>query len=124
MRAGPGMLRALLAALLMTSSASLLAQAPPRGIDCSKAKDPKACEQRLAKGKAAFAKARQACEGRKGDEARECMRRELCAQSKDPARCEAQAKEGAARRAKIREACKDQKGDALRSCIREQRQKK
>ena len=114
---------AVLAALLVSSSASLLAQAPSRGIDCSRAKDPEACEERVAKGKAAFAKARRACEGRKGDEARECMRRELCAQTKDPARCEAQAKEGAERRAKIREACKDQKGDALRSCIRERRQK-
>ena len=118
------MLRAILAALLMTSSAGLLAQAPSRGIDCSKAKDPKACEERLAKGKAAFAKARQACEGRKGDEARDCMRRELCAQTKDPARCEARAKEGAARRAKMREACKGKQGDELRSCLREQRQKK
>jgi hypothetical protein len=122
------MLKTLLAALLLSVSTGLLAQTPsdapkPRGerrFDCSKAKDPKACEERLAKAKAAREKARQACEGKKGAEGRDCMRREMCAQTKDPAKCEAQIKEHAA---KIREACKDKKGDELRSCIREQRQK-
>ena len=126
------MLKTLLAALLLTASTGLLAQTPSdtakprpeRRFDCSKAKDPKACEERLAKAKAAHQKARQACEGKKGTEARECMRREMCAQTKDPAKCEAQVKEHAAQRAKIREACKDKKGDELKSCIREQRQKK
>jgi hypothetical protein len=78
----------------------------------------------VAKAKAAHEKARRACEGKKGDEGRDCMRREMCAQTKDPAKCEAQVKDRAAQRAKIREACKDKKGDELRSCIREQRQKK
>jgi Spy/CpxP family protein refolding chaperone len=126
------MLRTLLSVVLLTFSAGLLAQAPadapkPRGerrFDCSKAKDPKACEERLAKAKAAHQKARQACDGKKGDEGRDCMRREMCAQTKDPAKCEAQVKERAAQRSKIREACKDKKGDELRSCIREQRQKR
>ena len=126
------MLKTLLSVLLLAASTGLLAQAPsdapkPRGerrFDCSKAKDPKACEERLAKAKAAHQKARQACEGRKGAEGRDCMRREMCAQTKDPAKCEAQVKERTAQRAKIREACKDKKGDELRSCIREQRQKK
>ena len=126
------MLKILLSALVLTFSAPLLAQAPSdsakprdeRRFDCSKAKDPKACEERLAKAKAAHAKARDACEGRKGEEERDCMRREMCAQSKDPAKCEARIKEHAAQRAKIREACKDKQGEDLRSCIREQRQKR
>jgi hypothetical protein len=114
----------LLAALLMAASAPLFAQASgERRFDCSKAKDPKACEERLAKARAAHAKARQACEGKKGADGRDCMRREMCAQTKDPARCEAQVKEGAARRAKIREACRGKAGEELRSCIREQRGK-
>jgi uncharacterized protein YukE len=125
------MLRTLACIAMMAFSTSLLAQAPapapkPRAerFDCSKAKDPKACEERLAKLKAARDKARQACEGRKGDEHRDCMRREMCAQSKDPAKCEAQVKEAAARRAKIQEACKGKTGEELKSCVREQRQKK
>jgi hypothetical protein len=117
---------------MMAFCTPLLAQAPaeaqkprpPQRFDCSKAKDPKACEERLAKAKAARDKARKACEGRKGDEHRDCMRRELCAQTKDPARCEAQVKEAAARRAKIQEACKGKTGEELKSCVREQRQKK
>ena len=126
------MLKTLLAALLLTASTGLLAQTPSdtakprpeRRFDCSKAKDPKACEERLARAKAAHAKARKACEGKKGEEGRDCMRREMCAQAKDPAKCEAQVKEAAARRAQIRAACRDKQGEELKSCIREQRQKK
>ena len=120
------MLRAVLAAVLLLTGTALLAQAPSteatpekreRRFDCSRAKDPKACEERLAKAKAAHAKARQACEGKKGDEARECLRREMCAQTKDPGKCEA-------RVAAIREACRDKQGQELKSCLREQRKKK
>lgn len=126
------MLRTLLPAALLAFCTPLFAQAPSdapkpkaeRRFDCSKAKDPKACEERLAKAKAAHEKARKACEGKKGEEGRDCMRREMCAQSKDPGKCEAQVKEAAARRAKIREACKDKTGEQLKSCVREQRQKK
>jgi hypothetical protein len=127
------MLKTLLCLALLTPATALFAQSPSdtqkqprseRRFDCSKAKDPKACEERMANAKAAQQKARQACEGRKGDEQRECMRREMCAQTKDPARCEAHIKDRAAQRAKMREACKDKKGEELRSCIREQRQKK
>jgi hypothetical protein len=118
-------LKTFVAAAMLAISAPLLAQTgAERRIDCSKAKDPKACEERLAKARAAHAKARAACEGRTGTEGRDCMRREMCAQTKDPARCEAQVKEGAARRAKIREACRGKAGEELRSCIREQRGKK
>jgi len=126
------MLRTLLPAALLAFCTPLFAQAPSdapkpkaeRRFDCSKAKDPTACEERLAKAKAAHEKARKACEGKKGEEGRDCMRREMCAQAKDPGKCEAQVKEAAARRAKIREACKDKTGEDLKSCVREQRQKK
>lgn len=126
------MLRTLLPAALLAFCTPLFAQAPSdapkpkaeRRFDCSKAKDPKACEERLANFKAAHEKARKACEGKKGEEGRDCMRREMCAQAKDPGKCEAQVKEAAARRAKIREACKDKTGEELKSCVREQRQKK
>jgi Spy/CpxP family protein refolding chaperone len=128
---GLAMLRPLACIALLAFSAPLLAQAPSEGqkpraerFDCSKAKDPKACEERLARAKAAHEKARKACEGKKGEEGRDCMRREMCAQAKDPAKCEAQVKEAAARRAQIREACKGKQGEELKSCVREQRQKK
>jgi hypothetical protein len=123
----------LLALVLACATSALFAQpsssdarAPKRErrFDCSKAKDPQACEERLAKARAAHAKARQACQGKKGDEGRECMRREMCAQTKDPAKCEAQVKEHAALRAKVREACKGKQGEELRACVREQREKK
>jgi len=60
---------------------------------CAQSKDPKACEARAAKMKAAMTKARQACESKQGDARRDCMRHEMCAQSKDPAKCEANARE-------------------------------
>jgi hypothetical protein len=125
------MLKTLITAVLLAASSLAFAQsdAPKRRqIDCSKAADPKACEERLAKAKAAHQKARQACDGKQGAERRDCMRKEMCAQSADPAKCEARVKEKSAdrseRRAKIREACKDKKGEELRACIREHRTKK
>jgi hypothetical protein len=87
---------------------------------CAQSKDPKACEQRFAKGREAHAKARKACESKDGDARRDCMRTELCAQSKDPKACEAQAKEWMAKRDKAREACKGKAGDEQRACMREQ----
>jgi len=126
------MLRILLPTAVLAFCAPVFAQAPAdaskpkaeRRFDCSQAKDPKACEERLAKAKAAHEKARKACEGKSGEEGRDCMRHEMCAQSKDPARCEARVKEAVAQRAKIREACKDKTGEELKSCVREQRHKK
>jgi hypothetical protein len=87
---------------------------------CAQSKDPKACNERVTKGKESFAKARKACEAKPEGERRDCMRRELCAQSKDPAKCEAQAKEAMAARDKAREACKDKPADERRACMREQ----
>lgn len=86
---------------------------------CAQTKDPKACQQRFAKGKETYSKAQKACEGKAGSERGACMQRELCAQTKDPAKCETYAKEVAAAREKAREACKDQPADQRRACMRE-----
>jgi len=120
------MLRILLPTALLAFCAPVFAQAPSdapkpkaeRRFDCSKAKDPKACEERLAKLKAAHEQARKACEGKKGEEGRNCMRHEMCSQAKDPGKCEARV----ARAEKIREACKGKTGEDLKSGAREQRQ--
>ena len=100
------MLKSLIAATLFAASTAVFAQAAPAPadkpaakphaharFDCSKAKDPKACEERRAKGREAAKKAHTACDSKAGDERRDCMRKELCAQAKDPAQCEARAKE-------------------------------
>jgi hypothetical protein len=91
---------------------------------CEQAPDAKACEERLSRLKDAHDAARHACEGKIGDEARECMQREMCAQSKDPAKCEAGLKDRAAERARLREACKGKTGEELRACVRENRNPK
>jgi hypothetical protein len=98
----------LLAALLLAGSSPLL-----YAIDCAKARDPKGCEERrakieerLAKMDEAREKARKACQGKAGDERRECMAKSFCAQAKDPARCEASLKERAERRREPRAGAK------------------
>lgn len=121
----------LIGACLLAASTATFAQAPQgdaakKGphkarFDCSQAKDPKVCEERRTKMKAAHEKAAKACEAKKGAEHGACMRKETCAQSADPAKCEAKAKEIQANRDKVREACKDKKGDEFRACVREQR---
>jgi hypothetical protein len=107
---------------------------------CAQAKDPKACQDRLARLAEGHAKAAKACEASKDQRAehRECMRRELCAQSKDPARCEARTRkleQQAGKKAKPaakgakgpkkaptpEEACKGRKGEDYTACIRQQR---
>jgi hypothetical protein len=127
------MFKTIFAALLLAASTSLFAQAPQGDaakaphkarFDCSQAKDPKACEERRAKMKAAHEKAVKACEGKQGGEHVACMRTVMCAQSKDPKACEAKAHDAAARRDKINAACKDKKGDEFTACAREQRGKK
>jgi hypothetical protein len=126
----------ILGALLLAATTSLQAQGPSsepakprteRRFDCSKAPDPKACEERRAKSREAVRKARAACEGKRGDERRDCLRQQACAQAKDPAACEARAKEQAKRREqrtearqKAHEACAGKRGEELRSCLREQ----
>ena len=124
----------ILTAALLAASSTLFAQstqgeqAKPEGkapaarhFDCSKAKDPKGCEERMAKMRAARDKARKACEGKTGDERRDCMEKSFCSEAQDPAKCEANLKQRAERRREIREACKDKKGDELKACIREYR---
>ena len=122
-------LPSLVAACLLAASTLAFAQAPqgdapkaPRKarFDCSQAKDPKACEERRTRVRAAVAKARQACEGKQGADHVACMRKETCASAKNPAACEARAKQIAERRDAVREACKDKKGDEFRACTREQ----
>jgi len=98
-------------AALLAASTALFAQqgapAPdagkaPRRFDCSQAKDPKACQDRRDKARAAFKKAQAACEGKQGTERRDCMRTQMCSGAQDPAKCEARAKEIAAKRAERR----------------------
>ena len=124
----------LFGAVLFAATTSLYAQATPapapeadkggRHFDCSQAKDPKACEERREKVKAAYSKAKSACEGKKDAEHRACMRDEMCAQSKDPAKCKAEVNKRAEAFKDARDACKDKQGDELRSCMRAQRGKK
>jgi Spy/CpxP family protein refolding chaperone len=93
----------LVGAALLAASTSLFAQGaatPPAGgapkgghrYDCSQAKDPKACEERREKARAARDAARKACEGKTGAEHRECMIKEGCSKAQDPAKCEANLK--------------------------------
>ena len=118
----------MIGAAALAASTALHAQAPqaegkPRRFDCSQAKDPKACEERMAKARAERERVRKACESKTGADHAACVRHERCAQAKDPAQCEAQAKERMAKRDRVREACKDKKGDDYRACIREQHKK-
>jgi hypothetical protein len=110
---------ALVAASALAHAQSPQGDAKARRFDCSQAKDPKACEERLAKAKAV----RQACDGKQGSERRDCLQREYCAQAQDKTQCEARVKEAFTRRERIVEACKDKKGEEHRACLREQRSK-
>jgi len=112
----------MIGAAALAASTALHAQAPKR-FDCSQAKDPKACEERMAKARAERERVRKACEGKTGADHTACVRHERCAPAKDPAACEAHAKERMAKRERLREACKDKKGDEYRACIGEQRKK-
>jgi hypothetical protein len=89
------------ALLLAAATTTVFAQATPPS-DADKA----GRQERREKMKAAHQKALGACEGKKGQEHRDCMRTEMCAQSKDPAKCEARMKE---RAAKHREHMQDKK---------------
>ena len=123
------------AAILLAAAFGVAAQSPapgaekarPRGerFECSKAPDPKACEERRQKGRDAYAKANQACEGKQGDERRSCLRTNLCAQAPDPAACRARGAEHEKRQAerrqsmeKAHDSCKGKPGDEARACMR------
>jgi hypothetical protein len=104
----------LLALALCAVSSGLYAQAKPeeakappaRAFDCSRAKDPKGCEERMARMREARDKARTACAGKAGEQRRECMEKSFCSDARDPAKCEANLKERAERRREQRAAKK------------------
>ncbi len=104
----------LLGAVLLAVTTALYAQTPPAPADSAKTRHEKM--------KAAHQKASSACEGKQGQEHRDCMRKEMCAQSKDAATCEAHFKERSAAFNKAYDSCKGKAtGDEFRSCMREQR---
>jgi hypothetical protein len=105
-----------IAAALLAGASALHAQ-ERRAFDCSQAKDPKACEERVAKLKGAHQRALKACEGKPEAQSRACMRRELCAQTKDPKACESRMAQAAVV-AKARNACEGKTGDERRDCMR------
>jgi len=119
-------LTVLLGTALLAAATALHAQTPApadgakgrRHFDCSQAKDPKACEERVAKMKAAHGKASAACEGKQGDEHRSCMRQQMCAQAKDPKACEERAAKAKSAIDKARQACEAKKGNEHRDCMR------
>ena len=122
-------LPSILAACLLAATTLSFAQAPsgdaakaPRKarFDCSQAKDPKACEERQTKLKAAHEKANKACEGKRGAERHECMRQEMCAQSKDPKGCEERAAKMKAALDKARKACEGRPQGERRECVRQE----
>jgi hypothetical protein len=124
------MLRTTFTALALAAAGALHAQTPPpdaakgkRTYDCSQAADPKACEERRQKMRAAHEKAKVACEGKQGPERGECMRVQMCAQAQNPAQCEARAKEQAERRRQAMQACQGKQGDEMKACMQAQRGK-
>jgi len=127
----------ILAACLLAASTLSFAQAPsgtnqgdaaqaPRKerFDCSQAKDPKACEERRTKMRAAHDTAAKSCEGKQGAAHRDCMRHEICAQAKDPKACEARAEKAKAELQTARKACEGKaQGQERRDCVRQEMRK-
>lgn len=118
-----------LGALLLCASFGLQAQADRR-IDCSKAADPKSCEQRqqlreqrAQKLRDMHKNAAEVCKTRPSAEQRACMHTEMCREARDPARCEDNARKNAERRDIVLEACKGKQGAVLRQCMREEYKK-
>lgn len=122
-------LNPVLGALLLCASFGLQAQAGKR-IDCSKAADPKSCEQRqqlreqrVQKLRDMHKNAAEVCKTRPSAEQRSCMHTEMCREARDPARCEDNARKNAERRDIVLEACKGKQGAVLRQCMREEYKK-
>ena len=111
----------------LIAAPTLHAQTPPAGKeekarmmkDCSKAADPKTCEDRQSKVRGAVKKAEEQCKGKAGPEHRACMRENVCAQAKDPAQCKARAEKFG----EYMKACEGRKDDELRKCMRDERAK-
>lgn len=121
----------------LLAAPTLHAQTPPagkedrphamRGRDCSKASDPKACEERQSKMREAFKNAEASCKSKEGPERRMCMRDQMCAQTRDPAQCRAHAEKQGERHAErsdqrkeMMKACEGKKDDELRKCVRDE----
>ena len=108
------------AATLVAASPILHAQAPKgegARLDCSQAKDPKACEERRDKFKSARTQAEQACQGKQGQEYRACMTQQMCAQSKDPKGCEERIAKGKDAMKNARAACEGKPGAEHDDCM-------
>ncbi len=84
------MVRTLIAAVLLAGTTSLYAQPSTPPTDADKAARR---EQIREKAKAARDEARKACEGKQGDEHRDCMTHQVCSKAKDPDQCESRTKE-------------------------------
>jgi hypothetical protein len=107
----------LITAALFAASTALYAQ------QTTPAPAPKADKsERHEKAREAMKKAHAACDAKKGDERRDCMRKEMCASASDPGKCEARMKERMAMRQKAMEECKAKGGD-MKACMQEQRGK-
>src|SRR3954469_23393222 len=104
---------ATLFAALAFAATTAMAQERPR-LDCSQAKDPKACEERVDKLRAAHAQAQKACQGTKGPERSECMRKQMCAQAADPKACDERTTRMKEAHDKARAACEGKQGDEAR----------
>src|SRR5256885_16579120 len=102
---------------LVTALLATGAYAQERHFDCSKAKDPKACEERVAKMRAAQAQAETACEGTQGAARRNCMVREMCAQARDPQACEERAAKAKSAHRDARAACEGRNGAEHEQCM-------
>ena len=114
---------ALGAATLFAAAPTLHAQAPKgegARFDCSQAKDPKACEERRDKLKAARTQAEQACQGKAGAEYRACMTQQMCAQSKDPKGCEERVAKGKDAVKNARATCEGKRGAEHDDCMMKQ----
>ena len=108
------MLKPLVGVLLLAASTSVFAER----VDCSKAKDPAHCEERVAKMKAARSEAKKACEGKQGDAHYDCMRKEVCARAEDRNACMERTAKMKAAHGKAEKACAGKQGDARRDCMR------
>jgi hypothetical protein len=105
---------AILGAALLAVSTGLYAQAPK-----GEPKDPDRAAKRE-QVKQAHEKAVKACEGKQGDERRDCIRKEVCAQSKDPKACEARVAKARDTHAKARKACEGKPDGERRDCMRKE----
>src|SRR5689334_19105103 len=89
--------------------------------DCSRAKDPKACEERRDKLAAAHERAEKACSGRQGTEHAQCMTHEMCAEAKDPKACEQHIAQMRDKAKDVRTACEGKQGPERADCVVKER---